>query len=156
MTKAISRLTDGFKTDVTIGKHSLISDEPVSAGGTDLGPSPTELVMAALSACMTITAKIYANRKKWPLQGVELSVGFERIKAADYPAYEGDALQVSEFNIEARFDGDDLTDEQKQRILEIAGRCPVHRLLENPTFFTAKLVEDFVDEVIREEAVAGD
>jgi putative redox protein len=90
---------------------------------------------------------LYARRKGWPLEGVEVDLSLERFKAADYPAYTGDSDTVNEFVQALSFKGD-LTEEQRKRLLEIAGRCPVHRILTQPNF----IIEKFIDEVIAAES----
>jgi putative redox protein len=130
--------TDGMKTTIRIRDHELIADEPIRDGGTDLGASPTELLIAALASCAAITAKMYAQRKGWALEGVEIDVTMERFKAADYPSYVGEADRVNEFRQRITFKGD-LTDEQRQRLLEIAGKCPVHKILTEPNIMFEEL-----------------
>lgn len=146
MTTARLTLNDGLTAQIQIRQFTITADEPPAEGGSDLGPKPTELLLAALGACGAITAKLYAQRKGWPLEGVEVDLSLERFKAADYPAYSGDADTVNEFVQALSFKGD-LTDEQRQRLLDIAGRCPVHRILTQPNF----IIERFVDETIASE-----
>jgi putative redox protein len=147
MTKATARLDSGYKTIIRVRNHTLIADEPVSDGGTDAGPSAKEYLLAALGACATITMKMYAERKKWPLEGVEINLTTERYKTVDYPAFVGDGDFVHEFAQQIVLKGD-LTDEQKLRLLEIAGKCPVHRVLTEPSF----MIETLVDSLMAEEA----
>jgi putative redox protein len=138
MTHAHLTQTDGMKTTIRIRDHVLTADEPILDGGTDLGASPTELLIAALASCAAITAKMYAQRKGWALESVEIDVTMERFKAADYPSYTGEADRVNEFRQRMTFKGD-LTDEQRQRLLEIAGKCPVHKILTQPNFMFEEL-----------------
>nr|AUN37627.1 hypothetical protein [uncultured bacterium] len=147
MTKAVARLDSGYKTVIHVGKHTLIADEPVSDGGTDQGPTAKEYLLAALGACATITMKMYAARKKWPLEGIEIDLSTERFKTGEYPAYSGEGDFVHEFRQQIVFKGD-LTEEQKLRLIEIAGKCPVHRALTEPNF----MIEELVDQIIAEEA----
>jgi uncharacterized OsmC-like protein len=146
MSKAVVRLDEGFKTVVQIREHTIILDEPESDGGHNLGPTSKELLLAALGGCAAITAKMYAQRKKWPLEGVEIDLSTERYKTLDYPAYTGEGEFVHEFRQRMVFKGP-LTDEQKTRLLEIAGKCPVHRALTEPNF----MIEELVDSIIAEE-----
>lgn len=147
MAKTVVQLEEGYRARVSVRQHTLFADEPDDAGGTDSGPSPTELLLGALGACMAITAKMYANRKGWPLQGVEIALDYDRFNGRDYPGYEGTAQFVHEMRNQIVFQGP-LNDEQRARLLEIAGKCPVHRIIENPAFF--------VDELIRAEALPAE
>lgn len=140
MQKAVARLTEGLKVDLTIREHTLVADEPLHDGGTNQGPQPTELLVAALAGCVALTVKLYAQRKQFPLEGIEVEANMTRHKAAEYPGYTGDALNVNEFIQKIRFIGDDLTDQQKERMLEIAAKCPVHRILTQPNVFVEELI----------------
>jgi len=143
MAKAFVRLKkeDGYKAQIQSGKHTYYADEPEDKGGTDTMATPSEMAMGALGACIAITVRMYANRKGWPLEEVVVDLDFERFKGADYPEYEGDAGFVHEVRKGIRFTGD-LTEEQLERLYEIAGKCPVHRLLSTPTFFVEKALEE--------------
>jgi len=141
------RLDQGYKSVVQIGDHTIIADEPLVEGGSNAGPTPKELLLAALGSCAAITAKMYANRKGWALEGVEIDVTSARHKTLDFPAYQGEGDFVHEFRQRIVFKGD-LTGEQKIRLLEIAGKCPVHRALTEPSF----LIEELVDSIIADEA----
>ena len=147
MAKATVRMDDGMKVVIQSRDFTVIADEPESDGGTNLGMTPKELMLGALGACAAITARMYARRKGWALEGVEIDLTTDRHKAPDYPAYTGAGDFVHEFRQRIHFKGD-LTHEQKQRLLEIAGKCPVHRALTEPNF----MIEELVDEIIAEEA----
>jgi uncharacterized OsmC-like protein len=140
MPKASVQLQDNYKTVIHLRDHTIIADEPASEGGTDAGPTPVELLLASLGACAAITAKLYANRKGWPLEGVTVNLSNERFKAGDYPAYSGEADFVNEFRQHIEFHGP-LSHEQRERLLEIAGKCPVHRILTSPNFVIDELVD---------------
>lgn len=118
----------GFTTDVRAGQHTLIVDEPASVGGDNLGPSPYDLLLASLGACTTMTIRMYAQRKGWPLR--EARVHLEHYK--DYPADQGDSAdqgsKLDHIDRIVELEGD-LDDTQRQRLLEIAEKCPVHRTL---------------------------
>ncbi len=116
-----------------MGSHRIIADQTVADGGTDEGPTPKQYLVAALGTCTAVTVKMYAQRKGWPLEEVDVQVSVESFKAADYPDYQGDADVVNEYRQVVTFKGD-LTEEQRLRLLEIAGKCPVHRILMQPSF----------------------
>lgn len=139
MVQASIRLDEGFKTFIAAGSHTLIVDEPVNDGGTDAGPSAKEMLVGSLGACVAVTVKMYAQRKGWNLDGIEIAVNMEKIKAADYPAYSGSEEFVNEFRLKIAFKGD-LTEQQRARLLEIAGKCPVHRILLQPNFIIDELI----------------
>lgn len=118
----------GFKTDINSAGHTLIADEPASYGGTDTGPSPYDLLSAALAACTTMTLRMYAQHKKLDLQSSTVRVRHSKVHAEDCVDCEAKDGKVDEFQRELTIDGN-LTTEQRQRMLEIADRCPVHRTL---------------------------
>jgi putative redox protein len=146
MARATVKLIEGVQAVIHIRDFTLISDEPISDGGSNLGPSPKELLVAALGACAAMTARMYADRKGWALESVEVDASTDRFAAADYPLYSGDAGFVHEFRQRIVFKGD-LTLAQKERLLEIAARCPVHRALTEPNV----MLEELVDEIIAGE-----
>lgn len=116
---------DRYRTELSARGHSFLTDEPESVGGTDLGPSPYELLCAALASCTTITLRMYADRKGWPLEEVVVSVEHQRVpRGGD----EEPGPPADWFHLELEFSGD-LEDEQRARLAEIALRCPVHRTL---------------------------
>ncbi|MDX2163502.1 MAG: OsmC family protein [bacterium] len=134
-------LEQGYKTVIEARGLTVIADEPVEDGGTNQGFKPSELLVSALAACAAITCKMYAARKGWNLERIEIEAGYERLKAVDYPTYQGDSDIVHEFQQRIRFIGD-LTDDQRTRLLEIAGKCPVHRVLASPSFLVEELMTD--------------
>jgi len=109
----------GLQALISAGPARFVADEPVAAGGLDLGPTPHDLVAAGLAACTTMTLRLYAERKTWPLGAVHVEVIHAR-KAGDYPA--------DTFTRRIRLGGE-LNEEQRQRLLEVAEMCPIHRLL---------------------------
>lgn len=139
--QASIRLGDGYKTTIKVRDFTFHTDEPADAGGTDEAPTPMELLVSSLGSCVAVTCKLYANRKKWPLEGVDIDVTHERVKAVDYPAYEGSADFVNDFQLQIVFKGP-LTEEQLARLHEIAGKCPVHRVLISPNFIEDTLVDE--------------
>jgi putative redox protein len=118
MPAALARRREGYETEVEIRQHRLIVDEPQDRGGGDAGPRPTELLAASLATCTVITVVMYADRKGWELGPLEAEV--------DYTAPSADA--PASFRVELRTPAE-LTDEQRERILVIAAKCPVHKTL---------------------------
>jgi uncharacterized OsmC-like protein len=118
----------GFAQEIHAGRHRLVADEPASAGGTDTGPSPYELLLAALGACTSMTVGMYARRKAWPLEEVTVHLRHSKIYAADCAECETKEGMLDRIERDIHFGGP-LTDEQRSRLLEIANKCPVHRTL---------------------------
>lgn len=114
-----------YPTDVVAGRHTLLLDEPASVGGTDLGPTPYDALGAALGGCTSITLRMYADRKEWPLEEVRVRIRHERIHARD----QGEDGRMDRLHREIELIGD-LDAEQRERLMSIADRCPVHRTLE--------------------------
>ena len=120
----------GYETRIQAGEHVLIADEPRSVGGEDLGPGPYELLLAALGACKSMTMRMYAARKEWPLEDTEVRLRHSRIHAEDCAECETEKGKLDQIEVELAVDGP-LTEEQRERILAIAERCPVHRTLKS-------------------------
>jgi len=121
--------TDGFRCRVAAGRHTLIADEPQPAGGTDEGPSPYELLLASLGACTAMTLRMYIERKQLPITEVEVLLSFDRIHAEDCESCaEGQRERNEEVQHISRiiYVTGEVTPEHRQRLLYIAGRCPVH------------------------------
>jgi uncharacterized OsmC-like protein len=137
-------LKEGFRTQITAGGHQLIADEPKEAGGTDEGPSPYDLLLAALGACTAMTLKMYVERKKLPVTDVEVLLTFDRIHIDDCEScVKEERLNDQEVQHISRliYVTGDVTEEQKERLLYIAGRCPVHVTLHsNPHVEDALIV----------------
>ena len=137
-------LKEGFRTQITAGQHRLIADEPKEAGGTDEGPSPYELLLASLGACTAMTLKMYVERKKLPVTDVEVLLTFDRIHIDDCEScVKEDMLNDQKVQHISRliYVTGDVTEEQKERLLYIAGRCPVHVTLHsNPHVEDALIV----------------
>jgi putative redox protein len=118
----------GFATEVRAGKHAFLADEPVSVGGTDKGPTPYDLLAAALATCTTMTLRMYAAHKGLDLESATVRVSHGRVHAEDCVDCEQQDGQIHKFNRELLLEGD-LTEAQRARMLEIADRCPVHKTL---------------------------
>jgi putative redox protein len=134
------RLGQGYQTAIHIRQHTVMADELISDGGTDCAPTPMEILLGTVGGCIAVTTQAYAQRKGWPLEGVSVELDMERINREDYPTYSGAAAFVHEIREKIHFDGP-LTDEQKSRLKFIAGKCPVHLVLEYPVFFVSDLVD---------------
>lgn len=120
--------TDSLTTEVVTGRHSFLADEPESVGGNDLGPSPYQLLSAALGACTAMTLRMYADRKKWPLEEVTVHLSHEKRHAADSADPDSKKSSIDVLTRSLQIVGD-LDEKQRERLLEIANRCPVHRTL---------------------------
>jgi uncharacterized OsmC-like protein len=118
----------GFAQEIHAGAHRLQADEPMSAGGTDTGPSPYDLLLAALGACTSMTVGMYARRKAWPLEDVTVHLRHSKIHAADCAECETKEGMLDRIERDIHFAGP-LTEEQRSKLVEIANKCPVHRTL---------------------------
>jgi putative redox protein len=117
-----------FEQRITAGAHRLVSDEPVTSGGGDAGPNPYDLLLAALGSCTSMTITLYARRKHWPLERVDVRLTHARVHAEDCADCEGGRRRLERIERRITLTGP-LSDEQKARLLEIAEKCPVHRTL---------------------------
>jgi uncharacterized OsmC-like protein len=132
--------SDGFlKQQITAGAHTLIADEPREAGGSDAGPDPYSFLLAALGACTSMTLQLYAKHKGIPLEKVQVSLRNARIHAKDCETCDSKEGKIENIERYISLTGP-LTDEQKQRLLEIARRCPVHKTLTSEI-----VIKDFLD-----------
>jgi uncharacterized OsmC-like protein/alpha/beta superfamily hydrolase len=120
----------GFRTEIMANGLSLIADEPVSVGGTNMGPTPYDYLVAGLGACTAMTLRMYADRKQWPLEEVVVSLSHKKIHAKDCEVCETDQAMVDWIERDLELIGP-LDVSQLQRLKEIADRCPVHRTLES-------------------------
>jgi uncharacterized OsmC-like protein/fermentation-respiration switch protein FrsA (DUF1100 family) len=133
--RGISRLAQ----DVFIGRHRLAADEPVGAGGSNLGPNPYDYLLAGLGACTSMTLRLYADHKKWPLEKVSVRLSHEKIHAEDCADCETKEGKIDRIEREIELQGPlDVT--QRQRLLEIAEKCPVHRTLHSEIKIVSNLV----------------
>lgn len=122
-----------YQQDITVGQHVLIADEPLSVGGADAGPAPFDFLMAGLGACTSMTLRMYAERKGLALTRVSVALSHEKI---DFEGKPRDRI-----NRTITLEGD-LSEEQRQRLLEIAEKCPLHRALSQPLLIASSLAEE--------------
>lgn len=118
----------GFAQEVIAGSHRFASDEPVSAGGTDSGPTPYDLLLAALGSCTSMTIAMYARRKQWALERVTVRLRHSRLHAEDCAGCETREAKLTIIERDIALDGE-LDEDQRARLLAIANRCPVHQTL---------------------------
>ena len=127
--RATARRENGrFRHDVEVREHHVVTDEPEEAGGDDSGPSPQELLAASLASCTAITMEMYAARKGWDIGDVSVEVDYE-------PAQRGSPTQFSMTVTLPK----ELPEEQRERLMQIAAKCPVHRTLEGEVMFDEKV-----------------
>ncbi len=129
-----------FTQNITIGNHTLIADESVAAGGNDLGPSPYGFLLAALGACTAMTLRMYADFKKIPLEHVTVRLQHEKIYAKDCADCENSNARVDHIDRKIKLEGN-LSEEQQQKLLEIANKCPVHRTLTSKISITTEIIK---------------
>src|SRR5262249_24308660 len=122
------RSLNGLKAQIQMGGHYLIADEPTYASGNDEGPDPYSLLLAALGACTSMTLRLYAGRKGWPLEGVEVVLTHAKIYAEDCRDCETKDGKIDEIRRRIKLEGP-LDAEQRRRLFEIAQKCPVHQTL---------------------------
>lgn len=120
---------NGFRVEVNARSHHLVSDEPRSLKGSDAGPTPYELLLAALAGCTAMTVRMYADRKGWPLEAAVVWLRQARPHEPDCEQCPTEKVGMGTIERRLELDGP-LTDEQRARLLEIADRCPVKQTLE--------------------------
>lgn len=129
MTVVVQGVAEGpFTTEIDATGHHLVADEPVDAGGADLGPSPYDLLLSALGACTAMTVRHYAGRRGWPLDDVAVTLHHERGYASDCADCDTKDVRLERITRDIRLTGD-LTPNQRTKLIAIADRCPVHRTL---------------------------
>ena len=128
MGPVIVRSANSFRNDIEAGPHELVVDEPLSAGGTDAGPTPYDLLSAALGACTSMTIHVVAQREKIPIESVEVSVTNDRMYAKDCADCMSTEGYIHRFTVAIKVTGD-LTPQQRDRVLVVARRCPVAKTL---------------------------
>ncbi len=124
---------DVYTTEMKLGKHYLKADEPESVGGHDFGPTPYELVSAGLSACTAITIQMYARRKGWKIDNVEVHTDYGKEYVKDCETCEESIKKIDVFNRSIKIEATDLSEKQISRIMQIADKCPVHKTLTTDT-----------------------
>ena len=127
----------GYRRQIAAGRHRLVADEP-SPVGDDTGPTPYDLVLAGLGACTSMTVRMYADRKRWPLEKVRVTLRHSRIHAKDCADCEAANGYIDQIDCDVELTGD-LDDTQRQRLLHIAERCPVHQTLTSEVRITTSL-----------------
>ena len=130
-----------YHTEIFAAGHPLVADEPERVGGTDTGPTPTGLLMAALGACTTITLRMYSDRKEWPVEEIGVRLRHRKLKPAEAPTSEKGVPILDEISQEVELIGP-LDAEQRERLLQIAHRCPVHKALDAGILMPMLLTED--------------
>lgn len=137
----VTSIGNTLAQQIQAGRHVLRADEPVPAGGSDSGPDPYALLLAALGACTSMTLRMYADRKGWPLERVIVRLSQAKIHAQDCAdCEETDEARIDRITREIELSGP-LSPEQRKRLVEIAERCPVHRTLMGPKQIVTRLIE---------------
>ena len=132
----------GFAQEISARSHRLAADEPIASGGTDTGPTPYDLLLAALGSCSSMTVALYARRKAWPLEHITVRLRHDRVHAVDCADCETKAGRLDQVKWSLQLSGP-LTAEQRARLLEIAQMCPVHRTLRSEVrILPPEVIED--------------
>jgi len=129
-----------FTQDIFAGRHRLRADEPESAGGNDTGPSPYDLLAAALGACTAMTVRLYADHKKLPLERVSVELSHSKVHAADCAACETKDGRIDRIERVLALEGN-LDEAQRAKLIEIADKCPVHRTLHSEVWISTRLAD---------------
>lgn len=123
-----------YQQDIIVGdRHRLVADEPVSNGGEDIGPAPFDFLLAGLGACTSMTVRMYAERKEWPLEHVSVQLHFDKVE-------DENGHKIDRIERVITLEGD-LSPEQRARLLEIANKCPTHKILQQPLRIDSQLAE---------------
>jgi putative redox protein len=151
MSEVIVTSLTNLRNEVRYGAgHTLITDEPIAAGGEDAGPDPYTLLLGALGSCISMTVTLYARRKQWPLEKVTVRLRQNRLHVKDCQECNQAAERyIHRIERAVSLDGP-LTDEQRARLQEIAHKCPVHKTLSSPI-----IIADLKDDELK-DTEAGD
>ena len=122
---------DPYRTEIHVQPHVILADEPKDMGGQDLGPAPAELLLSSIGSCKAITMRMYADRKQWDLTGAEISLSISK--------QTGELQDTNFIKCHIRLDGN-LDETQRQRLLKIADKCPIHKILSNPIVIESNLI----------------
>jgi putative redox protein len=122
---------DKYRTEVRASGHTVVADEPVAVGGKDEGMNPNEFLLASLGTCTAMTLRMYADRKGWPVDNICVELTMDIVK--------GDEQQTTYIKRHIRIDGI-IDDDQRQRMLQIADSCPLHRVMTNPIVITSNII----------------
>lgn len=122
---------DKYRTEVRASGHTVIADEPVAVGGKDEGMNPNEFLLASLGTCTAMTLRMYADRKSWPVDSICVDLTMDIVK--------GNEQQTTYIKRHIKIDGD-IDDDQRQRMLQIADSCPLHRVMTNPIVISSNLI----------------
>ena len=118
----------GYLQNISVGPHLLLADEPIESGSNDAGPNPYELLLAALGACTSMTVRMYAERKRWPIHGAEVRLSYARTHFEDCAECDTGKSMTDRIEMAISLTGD-LSEDQRRRLIEIANNCPVHSTL---------------------------
>jgi putative redox protein len=128
----------GLQQQITAGRHTVVGDEPASAGGGDTGLSPYDFLLSALGSCTSMTLALYARRKSWPLEAVTVRLRYSRNHVEDCATCETQDVRLDRIDRELELVGS-LSQEQRARLLEIANKCPVHQTLSAGAVISTRL-----------------
>lgn len=140
MQPVIVRSGKSLRNDIEAGPHHMIADEPASAGGTEAGPTPYDFLAAALGTCTSMTLRVVATKESIPLEGVEITVENDRMHAKDCADCLNTSGYIHRFTVAIKLIGT-LTPAQRERMLDVARRCPVHKTLTSEIRIDERLVE---------------
>lgn len=136
---------ESLTQQITSGKHHLIADEPEESGGNDNGPSPYDYLLASLGSCTAITLLMYAKRKKWEVRKITVWLAHDKIHAEDCEDCETKEGYLDRIERRIHLDGN-LDEEKRERLLQIANRCPVHRTLKSEIKIETGLTEELISQ----------